>query len=120
MGAGGKTMHAASASASAKNEGPREVPYAMPSLAKLDAAPPPVSLAAGAAAGGPTEIVERPAPYTLARGRYEAKPALIWLVCAAAIVFFVGWIALRLRRASIERARAAQLRRTLPRASASS
>lgn len=122
MNPGGKPVHAASASASAKIEPSREVSYAMPSAintTNAEAAPPPVALAPSTVAA-PTEIIERPQPHTLARGRYEAKPAIIWAVSAGAVVFLLGWVMMRVRRVQREKRRAAELRRALPRVSSAS
>jgi hypothetical protein len=110
-----RTVASASPSASAKNEGLREAPYAMPSMNKLEASPPPVTLAVAAAAGAPTETVERPAEHTLARGKYETKPGYIAAIGVSAVLFLVVWSLLRVRRAGSERRRAAALRATLPR-----
>jgi hypothetical protein len=116
---GGKAPHAASASASAKNEASREVAYTMPSMTKPEAAPPPVALAPSAIAQ-PTEVVDRPREHTLARGRYESKPAVIYGVSVGAVAFALAWIAMRVRRSNLEKKRAAELRRSLPRATSTS
>ncbi|MBK7394944.1 MAG: hypothetical protein IPJ34_01245 [Myxococcales bacterium] len=47
----------------------------------------------------PTETVERPMPRTLARGRYEAKPATIWIVVALGVVFALLFVLGRIRSA---------------------
>ena len=47
----------------------------------------------------PTEIIERPQPKTLARGRYEAKPATIWIVVCLGVLFVLLFVLARLRAA---------------------
>ena len=50
-----------------------------------------------------TERVEAPPPHTLAHGRYEAKPATIWLLVAAAALMLLLWALFRVRVATAEK-----------------
>ena len=49
------------------------------------------------------EIVERPPPRTLARGKYEVKPATIWLTLAFAALLMLFYALMRARRAADRR-----------------
>lgn len=56
------------------------------------------------------ETIERPAEHTLARGRYEARPATIWIVTAIGALVALLWCFARVRlarRAAIEKLAAA-------------
>jgi hypothetical protein len=53
------------------------------------------------------ETIERPPEHTLARGRYEAKPATIWIFAAFGALFGLAWLLLRVR--STRRAEAARI-----------
>ncbi|MFI5298111.1 MAG: hypothetical protein ACHREM_08430 [Polyangiales bacterium] len=59
------------------------------------------------ARGTSGETIERPLEYTLARGRYEAKPATIWIVAAVGALIALAWLLTRVRL--IRRAEAAKL-----------
>lgn len=49
------------------------------------------------------ELVERPPPRTLARGKYEVTPATIWLTVAFAALLMLFYSLLRARRANERR-----------------
>ncbi len=56
------------------------------------------------------ETIERPAEHTLARGRYEARPATIWIVVAVGALLGLAWWLARMRlarRAALEKLAAA-------------
>lgn len=92
----------ASASASAV---PKEMAFPLPpttlqSVEKKLATKP----QAVAPTGSPvSEQVVAPPRGSLASGRYEAKPATIWLVVAIGAVLVLSWALLRVRRVRLER-----------------
>jgi hypothetical protein len=49
------------------------------------------------------ELVERPPPRTLARGKYEVKPGTIWLTVAFAALMMLLYALVRARRAADRR-----------------
>ncbi len=59
-----------------------------------------------AAAPTATEIVERPPPRTLARGRVEAKATTIWIVVLLGGLVLLMYALFRLRRGERQRQRA--------------
>jgi len=56
-----------------------------------------------------TEIVERPPPKTLARGRIEAKASTIWIVVVIGAVVLLTYALYRVRRSTRARQRALAL-----------
>ena len=55
-----------------------------------------------------TEIVSRPAPHSLAAGRFEAKAFQIWLLPVAGAILVLAFALARLRRATKKQRRAAE------------
>ena len=102
---------AAKASASASVFAPptREPSFVMPPpsvLLPLPKSSPSMTVAPSATGVlQPTEIVERPAPRTLARGKWEATPATIWIVVAVGLLFVLSFVLGRLRARRRERER---------------
>jgi hypothetical protein len=94
--ANAKDAAAASVSMAKEAAFPLPPPPALKALAPdpvASAAPPPP----------PAERVLVPPRGTLAAGRWEAKPATIWIVVAVGIVLLLGWTLLRARRAAVAR-----------------
>jgi hypothetical protein len=57
----------------------------------------------------PSERVIVPPRGTLAAGKYEAKPATIWIVVAIGALLLLSWALFRVRRAQVEKKRRAEL-----------
>lgn len=110
-----KPSAAASALASASAPPTKEPSFVMPPPSVSLPMPKPPSVAAASAEATlpppPTEIIERPPPKTLARGRYEAKPGTIWTVVGLGVVLALLFVFFRLRaaRKAKERQQAALL-----------
>jgi hypothetical protein len=108
-------------SASIKNEAPSpqmdKAAYPMPSVAL----PTPVMQKAAAASmpsvpsPSPKDYVVVPPRGTLAAGRWEAKPATIWILVAAAALVVLGWALYRVRRATATKRRQAEALTTIRR-----
>ena len=95
---------APSASSSAFVDPPQPV-YVAPSVLTK---PPPLAasnqpMAPSTAAPTAQEIVERPPPKTLARGRFEVKPSTILLALAFAALMMLLYALVRARRANERR-----------------
>ncbi len=79
--------------------------------------PPPIALkvlspeptASTTAPSTPSERVIVPPRGTLAAGKYEAKPSTIWIVVALGALILLGWALFRVRRATLERKKKAEL-----------
>jgi len=57
----------------------------------------------------PSERVIAPPRGTLAAGKWEAKPATIWIVVAIGALLLLSWALFRVRRAALERKKKAEL-----------
>lgn len=108
-----KPASATSAAASASNgAAPLAAPvaagaptgYAMPPPSALHVIPPIVA-PPPAPSTAPSVRVIVPARGTLAAGKYEAKPATIWIVVAAGALLLLAWAFFRVRRVTNERRR---------------
>jgi hypothetical protein len=92
--------------------------YPMPSVAL----PTPVMQKAAAASmpsvpsPSPKDYVVVPQRGTLAAGRWEAKPATIWILVAAAALILLAWALYRVRRATAIKRKQAEALTTIRRA----
>ena len=88
-----------------------EVTYQMPSAFTTPEKPPQMVLGPPPSAPAPyaTEIVERPPPRTLARGRIEAKASTIWIVVVVGAVLLLTYALYRVRRGARAKQRALAL-----------
>ena len=92
------------------DDGGRDRVYSMPSAVVVNSGPvaprsAQLSLAPGHTSGqapipAPGEVVIRPPPGTLARGRFEVTKSTVWLCVAAALAFSLTLLWIRLRAAT--------------------
>ncbi|MEO7093700.1 MAG: hypothetical protein ABI175_10645 [Polyangiales bacterium] len=61
------------------------------------------------------EVVERPPPRSLARGKYEVSPSTIWLTVAVAALLMLLYALVRARRAADRRKKELARMTALPR-----
>ena len=91
----------AKSAASAWAEPPPQTYFAPTALAKPDPRPFPSASATTATSAQVIDIP--PPPHTLAHGRWEVKPATIWIALAAATLLALAYVLWRVRRAEAKK-----------------